>query len=145
MLKKLLIGGAAIESASANAGLAVLRVFTGLSMALAHGLGKVPPSAGFVEATANMGFPLPALFAWTAGLSEFAGGLLVALGLGTRPAAFFVGCTMAVAAFVRHAGDPFASQEKALLFLAIAVAFALAGGGKYSLDGWLRARLGPNT
>ena len=145
MLKTVLVGGAAIESAAANAGLAVLRVFAGLSMALAHGLGKVPPSAGFIEGTANMGFPLPALFAWAAGLSEFAGGLLMALGLGTRPASFFVGCTMFVAAFVRHADDPFKSQEKALLFLAISLTFVLAGAGKYSLDAWLRARADNRT
>ena len=140
MLKNIFCGGALIESSSANIGITVLRVFAGLSMALAHGLGKVPPSEGLVQATAGMGFPLPGLFAWAAALSEFGGGLLLALGLATRPAAVFVGFTMAVAAFIRHADDPFGSQEKALLYLAICVALALIGAGKYSVDNWLNKR-----
>ena len=140
MLKGIFCGGAVIESASANTGLAVLRVFAGLSMALAHGLGKVPPSEGLIQATAGMGFPLPGLFAWAAALAEFGGGLLLALGLATRPAAVFVGSTMAVAAFIRHAADPFGMQEKALLYLVIAVTFVLIGAGKYSVDAWLNKR-----
>lgn len=138
MLKEILFGSAAIPSPLPNIGLTVLRLFAGLSMALAHGLGKMPPSAGFVEATGAMGFPLPGFFAWAAALSEFAGGLLLAVGLLTRPAAFFVGCTMFVAAFVRHADDPFGSQEKALLFLVISIAFALIGAGRYGLDSLIR-------
>ncbi|MFT5088910.1 MAG: putative oxidoreductase [Planctomycetota bacterium] len=142
MIKNLLFGSALIESTSAHIGLAILRIYTGLSMALAHGLGKIPPSEGFIEGTGAMGFPLPAVFAWLAGLSEFAGGLLLALGLMTRPAAFFMGSTMFVAAFVRHGADPFARQEKALIFLAIAVTFVCIGAGKYGIDAWVRARTG---
>lgn len=140
MIKNLLFGSALIESTSAHIGLVILRVYTGLSMALAHGLGKIPPSEGFIEGTSAMGFPLPVVFAWLAGLSEFGGGLLLALGLMTRPAAFFMGSTMLVAAFVRHGADPFARQEKALMFLAIAVAFVCIGAGKYGIDAWVRAR-----
>lgn len=140
MIRDILFGGAIFESASANIGLAILRIYTGLSMALGHGLGKLPPSEGFIEGTGEMGFPLPGFFAWVAGLSEFAGGISLALGLMTRPSAFFVACTMCVAAFIRHAADPFARKEKAMLFLAIAVAFVLIGAGKYGVDAWVRAR-----
>lgn len=140
MIKDILLGGARIESASAHIGLTILRVYTGLSMAFAHGLGKMPPSDGFIEGTGAMGFPLPAVFAWLAGLSEFGGGLLLALGLMTRPAAFFMGSTMFVAAFIRHGDDPFSSQEKALLFFFIAVTFIFVGAGKYGVDAWIRAR-----
>ena len=42
MTKRFLFGGAFIESIPANVGLAILRVFVGLSMALGHGLGKLP-------------------------------------------------------------------------------------------------------
>jgi len=140
MIKNILFGSSLIESTSAHIGLAILRIYTGLSMAFAHGFGKIPPSEGFIEGTGAMGFPLPAAFAWLAGLSEFAGGLLLALGLMTRPAAFFMGSTMLVAAFVRHGADPFARQEKALLFLFIAIAFACIGAGKYGVDAWVQAR-----
>jgi len=140
MVKQLVFGGAVIESTLANVGLTILRVFTGLSMAFAHGLGKVPPSERFVEGTANMGFPMPEFFAWGAGLSEFGGGLFLALGLFTRPSAFFLCCTMFVAGFIRHAADPFGGKEKALLFLAISLAFLLIGAGKYGVDAWVRSR-----
>ncbi|WP_412061434.1 DoxX family protein [Rubrivirga sp. IMCC45206] len=114
-------------------GLLALRVGAGLLLAFAHGLGKLPPSEGFISGTAEMGFPLPALFAWAAGLSEFVGGLLLAVGLATRPAAVFVAITMAVAFFGQH-GASVGEGEKALIFLVIVVALGFAGPGRYSLD-----------
>ncbi len=133
-MKKFLFGGADIKSAAANMGLFVLRVYTGLSLAIAHGWGKMPPSEKFVDGVAKMGFPMPDVFAWAAGLSEFACAILLALGLATRPSAFFIATTMGVAGFVRHADDPFGTAEKAFLFMAIAIAFVLIGGGRYALD-----------
>lgn len=115
-------------------GLLVLRLGVGLSLAFAHGLGKLPPSPGFVEGTAEMGFPLPTLFSWAAALSEFLGGLLIAAGLLTRPAAFFAGCTMFVAAFLRHGPVPFSGMEKPFVFLVACVAILLAGSGRFGVD-----------
>ena len=132
--------GTGDTSRATDLGLLVLRLGIGLPLALAHGLGKVPPSAGFIDGTAEMGFPLPALFAWAAALSEFLGGLLIAVGLATRPAAFFVACTMGVAAFVRHGGDSFGDKEKAILFLVGALALLLAGAGRYAVDAWIARR-----
>lgn len=140
MVERILFGGAVIESIPANVGLAVLRVFTGLSMAFGHGLGKLPPSEPFVANTGSLGFPLPGVFSWAASMAEFGGGLLIALGLLTRPGAFFLGVTMLVAGLVQHAADPFGQKEKALLYLAIALAFLLVGSGKYGLDAWVRSR-----
>ncbi len=134
MINKLLFSGTAFYSFAANIALAGLRIFTGLSMAFGHGVGKIPPSEGFTKGIADMGFPAPGLFSWAAGLSEFGGGILIALGLMTRPASFALGITMFVAAFIRHAADPFMRKEKALLFLALAVFFALVGAGRYSID-----------
>ena len=131
--------GTGETSRAIDLGLLVLRVGLGLPMALAHGLGKIPPSAGFVEGTAEMGFPAPLFFAWAAGISEFLGGLCLAFGLGTRPAALMISITMFVAAFVRHAADPFAQKEKAIVFLVGALALLLAGGGRYALDRYFRA------
>ena len=131
--------GTGETSRAIDLGLLVLRVGLGLPMALAHGLGKIPPSAGFVEGTAEMGFPAPLFFAWAAGISEFLGGLCLAFGLGTRPAALMISITMFVAAFVRHAADPFAQKEKAIVSLVGALALLLAGGGRYALDRYFRA------
>lgn len=121
-------------SRATDTGLLVLRVGAGLTMALAHGLGKIPPSEGFIEATGGMGFPFPVVFAWAAALSEFAGGLLIALGLLTRPAAVMLAATMAVARIGAHGSDPFGDGELALVYFLIAVAIAFIGAGRFSLD-----------
>ena len=133
-LKSILYGGTESSSSAANFGLLILRVYTGLSLALAHGINKFPPSARFIDGVGDLGFPAPILFAWLASLSELLGGFLLALGLFTRPSALMIAGTMAVAGFMQHGNDPFATQEKALLFLAISIAFLFIGAGKFSID-----------
>jgi len=133
-----LFGGVDIRSKAANVGLMLLRVFAGASMALAHGLGKIPPSERFIEGVTKLGFPMPAFFAWAAGGSEALGGIFLAAGFMTRPAAFFVAATMGVAGLITHAADPFGRKEKALLYLFIAVMYMLVGAGKYSIDGFIK-------
>lgn len=110
------------------------RVATGLMMAFGHGWSKMPPPDRLVEGVGAMGFPFPVLFAWSASLSEFAGGLLIAIGLATRPSALFLAITMTVAAFVAHAADPFERKEMALLYLVLSLIFVARGSGKFSVD-----------
>lgn len=142
-------------------GLLILRL-AGLYLAIAHGWGKVVGLASgqsrFVESVAEMGFPLPVLFAWAAALSELVGGTAVALGLLTRWAAALAGITMLVAAFVRHrALDRFLSwlgivpaseeslrawgnPELATIFMLVFAAVALLGPGRFALDAKLGRR-----
>lgn len=138
-MRKLLFG-TTINAKPTDAGLLALRIFTGLALALAHGLGKLPPSPRFIEGVANMGFPLPVVFAWAAALAESLGGVLLALGLATRPTAVLIAATMATAGFIRHAADPFSTQEKAFLFGMVALLFVLAGAGRYSIDALIHRR-----
>lgn len=133
-MRKFFFGGAGGGSAAADLGLLVLRVFLGLSLAFGHGLGKLPPRPGFVEGVAKLGFPAPEFFAWAAGLAEFAGGILLALGLLTRPSALAILFTMCLAGFLRHAPDPYPTKEKAFAFAAAALLFLLAGSGRFGLD-----------
>jgi putative oxidoreductase len=135
-----LLFGREVHPLPTDVGLAVLRVFSGLALALAHGWGKVPPSDGFVSMIGNMGFPAPVLFAWLAALAEFGGGLLLALGLLTRPVSAFVAGHFVIVAFIAHAGDPFGRRELPLFFLCSALLFLLAGPGRYSLDAMLGRR-----
>nr|BFD58539.1 hypothetical protein CKG001_06460 [Bdellovibrio sp. CKG001]BFD61967.1 hypothetical protein BdHM001_06480 [Bdellovibrio sp. HM001] len=114
--------------------LTILRVFIGLAMAFSHGLGKLPPPEMLVSGVASLGFPMPEFFAWCAGLAEFVGGILLALGLLTRPAAAFVVFTMAVAAFGVHAADPFIKKEMSLLYLFASLFFVIHGAGRWSID-----------
>src|SRR5262245_50383451 len=136
-------------------GLLILRL-TGLFLALGHGLGKVTALASghshFPEHVAALGFPAPHVFAWAAGLSEFLGGLAIALGVFTPWAALFAGSTMFVAAFVHHHAlghllawigiAPVSEQvleawddpELALAYLVVFAALALIGPGRLSID-----------
>ena len=133
-MKNILFGGVTSGSMLSNAGLAVLRVVVGISIAFGHGLGKLPPPAGFVKLVAGLNFPLPEAFAWAAGMSEFVGGLLLAVGLMTRPAAITLAITMAVALFGYHSGDAFREWELAMLYGVTSLMFAGMGSGRFGLD-----------
>lgn len=138
-LRNLFVGGQTPAFLS-DLALTVLRVATGLGMALAHGLGKVPPTERFIGGVESMGFPVPVLFAWMAGLAELVGGILLALGLLTRPAALSIAGTMVVAYFIRHGSDPFAQKELAFLYLVLSATFVVLGSGRFGLDRFLRGR-----
>lgn len=124
-----------------SVGILWMRLMTGIFIAH-HGYGKVFGGfmGKFTEGVDKMGFPFPGLFAWAAALSEFLGGILMALGLGTRAASFFVCVTMSVAAFIAHAADPFQKKELALLFGVVAVGLIFTGAGTYSLDSVIMQR-----
>ena len=60
--------------------------------------------------------------------------ILIVLGLGTRFAAIPIIVTMAVAAFIVLAGNPFDGRELALLYLTAFTTILVLGAGSYSLD-----------
>ena len=80
----------------------------------------------------GMGFTL-----FLALFSEFLCSILIGMGLGTRLATLPLMATMAIAAFVAHAADPFGSKEKALLYLVIYLVLFLVGSRKYSVDHYM--------
>lgn len=133
-LMKAILSSSGEGSKVGDIGVLVLRVFAGLTMAFAHGMGKFPIPDQLVQGVEAMGFPAPVFFAHAAALSEVAGGLLLALGLFTRPAAAFIAFTMAVAGLVVHSADPFQIKELAFLYLIIGIFFVLHGAGRFSLD-----------
>lgn len=134
IVKEVLFGGTGTGNKYSDVGLLILRAFAGLAMAFAHGLGKVQDPGKAIGAARSLEFPFPEGFGWAAILAEFIGGILLALGLFTRPAAFLMACTMIVAAFMIHATDPFRMKEMALLYLAISLLFIGTGGGTWSVD-----------
>jgi putative oxidoreductase len=137
-----LFGPGGAGTPTADAGLAALRIGAGVFLVLLHGMQKVPPQEGFVGWIGSMGFPAPLLFAWLAAIAEFVGGILLALGLLTRPAALYVVVHFTVVVLVAHAGDPLADRELALLFGLTALAFAAVGPGRFSLDALIARRKG---
>ena len=138
--RDILFGGTGGGSKLADVGLALLRVMAGVAMAVNHGAGKIQNPGRVIGNADDMGFPAPFFFGWMAIIAEFFGGILLALGLATRPAAFLVGCTMFTAAFVHHADDNFKTREPALLFLFIALLYVLTGAGRYGVDALLRRK-----
>ncbi|MBI4055230.1 MAG: DoxX family protein [Elusimicrobia bacterium] len=129
-------------------GILWLRLWVGLAL-MSHGYGKIFGGGmeGFAQfaVAQKLGFPLPSFFAWMAALSEFLGGLLLAVGLGTRVAAAFVFINMSVAFFIYHAADPFRVKELAFLYWAVAGGLILVGPHRHSLDCRILRRLrGPD-
>ena len=95
---------------------------------------------GFASWLADLGVPMPAVQARMAMLSELAGGAMLALGLGTRPAALVLIITMLVAGIVGHRGagylitnDP-PGGEYTINLAVICLMFLLIGPGAISLD-----------
>lgn len=112
--------------------LAILRVMTAL-LFISHGTGKL---LGFPD----LGFMPPVLsLAGVAGLLEIVGGVLIILGLFTRPVAFILSGEMAVAYFMAHAPQNFHpilnNGESAILFCFIFLYLVFAGPGAWSVDG----------
>ena len=123
-------------------GLLVLRVPVGLMMFFGHGIGKVQKLlAGNVEFADPLGLgPGPSLA--LAALAECLGSLMVTAGIKARWAAIPVAFTMLVAGFLFHADDPWKRKEMAMLYAAAFLAIALAGPGRYSVDGMMSGRKG---
>ncbi len=129
-LKKILFS----TSTDSNPGTLLLRLFIGAAL-MTHGFPKLFGGLeGFTEFVASLGVPAPGLMAFLAAFSESVGALLLLLGLLTRPAAFLIACTMAVAALGAHGADGFAKQEPAWLYFVPALFFLLKGAGKWSFD-----------
>lgn len=132
-MKKFLMGAESYSNMH-NLGLLLFRLYVGFTMAFAHGLGKIPPKPAFMGFVGSLGLPAPELMAWLAAISEFGGGLLIAIGLATRFSALALGGTMVIAAFLVHGADPFAKKELALLYLSCCVLLFTAGPGAFSVD-----------
>ncbi|HEX3035140.1 MAG TPA: DoxX family protein [Thermodesulfobacteriota bacterium] len=79
-----------------------------------------------------------------AGVLEFFGGLLVLIGLFTRPVAFILSGQMAAAYFMQHAPQGFwpvlNEGELAALYCFVFLYLAVAGGGVWSADRLLRGK-----
>lgn len=116
--------------------LSILRIMAAL-LFLEHGLSKL------------FGFPSPMTpppfltMEWFAAIIEFAGGILVTLGLFTRAAAFIMSGQMAVGYFIFHAPQGFYPYlnhgELAVMYCFVFLYLVFAGAGPWSLDAlWRR-------
>jgi len=113
------------------------RIVFGL-MFMQHGAQKLFAVLGREEAAQLLSLQ------WFAGVLEFWGGLLVVVGLFTRPVAFLLAGQMAYAYwfvhFPRGAVPIENGGELAVLYCFFWLFLSANGGGSFSVDGLLRAR-----
>jgi putative oxidoreductase len=119
----------------------ILRIVAGILFTL-HGLQKVAGLFGGVGRPGGTA-PMWSLF-WIAGVLETVGGLLIVLGLFTRPVAFLLCGEMAVAYFRTHFPRGFwpiqNGGELAVLFCFLYLYLFTAGPGPLSLDRVMRRK-----
>ena len=123
--------------------LAVLRIVSGL-LFFEHGLQKFASFPPGPMAGAGLQFNHLGHYA---GIIELACGLLIAIGLFTRAAAFLASGTMAVAYWTVHAPQNFFPVnnmgDAAILYCFIFLYLVFAGGGPLSIDAALARRSPP--
>ena len=115
--------------------LLLLRVVLGIIM-MYHGWPKLTNLGGTIEGFSGMGIPAPALAAVFSMAAEFFGGLLLLVGVFTDIAGLMITIDMLGAITFVHAKNGFAVNEGGvewpLALLAMALAIALAGPGRYA-------------
>ncbi len=144
-----------LETDTQNTMLTVQRALLGAVM-FPHGAQKLLGWFGGYGFDGTMKFltdtvHLPAPVALLVILAESLGALLLIAGLGTRLAAFGISAVMLGAVLTTHGNvgffmnwfgnQPGEGYEYHLLALALSVPLVIAGGGRYALDSWVRARL----
>jgi len=121
-----------------DAALLILRVVLGIIM-LVHGWPKLSNLGGTIEGFTGMGIPLPALSAIFATVVEVGGGILILIGALSDIAGLLFAIDMLGAITFVHAKKGFSVSEGGIEFplalLAMALAVALAGSGRYSVKG----------
>ncbi|MCH8125206.1 DoxX family protein [candidate division KSB1 bacterium] len=79
---------------------------------------------------------MPVFWGFMAAITESLGGLLLALGLFTRPVCLLLGFTMLMAT-ISHYASGRGNPGNAVKFLFVFVGLFIIGPGKYSVDEWL--------
>lgn len=94
----------------------------------------------FRDFLAQNGFPFPLFSAWLSAYAQFLCGLLIVLGLATRPAAAVMVINFVVALVMVHRSLPFSANIAPLAMLFGALLLVFHGAGPYSLDAVLQRR-----
>jgi len=129
-----------IGTAKSDTAKLLLRLALGL-LILLHGISKIRGGPGFIlDVVEKAGLPHP--FGYLVYVGEVLAPLLVILGLWTRAAALVIAINMVVAILLVHTGQLLQlspeggwALELQGLYLAVPIAIALLGAGRYSLGG----------
>lgn len=126
-----------------NLGLFILRLGVGASFVYYHGWGKITGGPDRWERLGNnmseLGIDFwPTFWGFMAAFAEFGGGILLLLGLFTRPAALLLAFTMLIAMLKHMTANESFTHPLEMMVVFTAVAFL--GAGKWSLDARIRFR-----
>ncbi|PIY78858.1 MAG: DoxX family protein [Parcubacteria group bacterium CG_4_10_14_0_8_um_filter_35_7] len=111
------------------------RIVVGLIF-IVTGYGKLfaaPGISGFSGMLAGLGFPAPTFFAVLVGVIEFAGGILMILGIFTSAAASLLAFIMLVAVVAVHLKAGWTGFQYQLLLMVVLLRY-VGTAGKYSLE-----------
>ena len=117
----------------------LLRVVAGAAL-VTHGLGKIADPFGAAGMVEGLGFYPGAFWSLLLSLTEFFGGILIAIGFLTRPASFAATFVLLVTVYFHWVvqGQGYSGAEKSILWAAIFFFFTIRGGNRHSVD----ARIG---
>lgn len=120
----------------------ILRFIAG-ALLVGHGFGKIIDPFSTADLVESLGF-YPGFF-WSPLLAatEFFGGILIAIGLLTRPASFAAMIVLLVTVYFHWVvmAEGLAGSEKSLLWAAIFLFFSVRGGNRHSVDAHLGREL----
>lgn len=117
----------------------LLRAVCGLAL-VTHGAPKLMNPFGAVGMVEGLGFHPGVFWAPLLAATEFFGGLFLALGFLTRPAAFATTIVLLVTVWFHWVtqGQGYGGAEKSILWAAITLSFVIRGANRQSID----ARIG---
>jgi putative oxidoreductase len=113
----------------------ILRVAAG-ALLVTHGYGKILNPFGASGMVESLGFYPGAFWSPLLSATEFFGGILIAIGLFTRPAAFAAMIVLAVTVYFHGIvqGEGLMGAEKSILLALIMFFFVIRGANSHSVD-----------
>ncbi len=113
----------------------ILRVAAG-GLLVTHGYGKILNPFGASGMVESLGFYPGAFWSPLLSATEFFGGILIAIGLFTRPAAFAAMIVLAVTVYFHGIvqGEGLMGAEKSILWALIMFFFVIRGANSHSVD-----------
>lgn len=112
-----------------------LRVVAG-ALLVVHGSGKITDPFGSIEMVQSLGFYPGAFWSPLLAVTEFFGGILLVLGLFTRPAALATTIVLIVTIYFHWvtAGQGYFGAEKSILWTFVLLFFLFRGANAHSVD-----------
>lgn len=126
---------ASIYEAGKPISVTLMRVFAGIAL-IVHGWPKITDPMGMAGMVEGLGFFPGAFWSPLLAMTEFFGGILLVLGLLTRPAAFATMIVLLVTVYAHWVamGQGWSGAELSILWSTILFYFVMHGGNRFSVD-----------